>query len=625
MTTLKFAAFAVFAVLLSPGIGRAQSNPCTIALASSKPSPQLVGERVVWTTTATNCGNAPVYQYQVAFTNEAKEDDDKRLEDSGNSGEHSKGQPKFRMVRDFSPGNTLAWAPLREGAYQVMVRVKDSFDALDASLAVVSDTVNSRVTGTEAVVTPTLNPLVALYSAPPCEEGTIRVKFRPADGTSDSPWLTTNSMPCVEGQSRNFLVAGMPANRRFEMVHVTSDESSSPSLFFTTGTPPATMSFPSFTVRQAPGTESDVSQEMIYHAFVQRPQPNAVNLMATDLKGGVTWYYDQLQAGLTNTGSPGVLEPGGTVLVQGRDRNRTLGFNVLREIDLAGNSLRETNIDAVNAQLKIKGQGIIYGFHHDNLRLPNGNIATLGWNLRTVDVNGTPTPYAGNLIVVLDKNFQVVWTWDAFDHMDVHRGPLLGEVCSGQPCPITGAIDWLHVNSIAQSPEDGELLISVRHQDWVIKIDYDHGSGDGHIIWRLGKDGDVAINTTEPSPWFSHQHNVHYLDKNTLLLFDNGNVRCFGVKNCNSRGQKWTIDEEAMTATPLLNVDLGNYSDALGSAETLPNGNFVFTSGFQGTPEAPFGQSIEVLPDGSKVYVLEGAAREYRSYRMKDLYRGIHR
>jgi hypothetical protein len=34
---------------------------------------------------------------------------------------------------------------------------------------------------------------------------------------------------------------------------------------------------------------------------------------------------------------------------------------------------------------------------------------THGWNLRTVDVNGTPTPYAGNLLVVLDKNLQVVW------------------------------------------------------------------------------------------------------------------------------------------------------------------------------------------------------------------------
>ena len=120
-----------------------------------------------------------------------------------------------------------------------------------------------------------------------------------------------------------------------------------------------------------------------------------------------------MQSGLSN-GAPGVLEPGGTIFLLGRDSHRKLGFNVLREIDLAGSPLRETNIDAVNAQLSARGQKIIYGFHHEVLRLPNGNIATLGWNLRTVDIGGTPTPYVGQLLMVLDKDFQVIWTWDAF-------------------------------------------------------------------------------------------------------------------------------------------------------------------------------------------------------------------
>ena len=353
-------------------------------------------------------------------------------------------------------------------------------------------------------------------------------------------------------------------------------------------------------------------------------QPNAVNLVATDLLGRVEWYSDPLQSGVSN-GAPGVLEPGGTIFFLGRDSHRKLGFNVLREIDLAGNPLRETNIDAVNAQLSAKGQGVIYGFHHEVLRLPNGNIATLGWNLRTVDVSGTPTPYAGQLLMVLDKDFQVIWAWDAFDHLDVHRGPILGEVCSGAPCPLPGAVDWLHANSIAWSAEDNNLLVSLRTQAWEIKIDYDHGAGDGHIIWRLGKDGDFAVASTDPSPWFSYQHNVHYLDRKTLLLFDNGNVRCFGVTNCHSRGQTWTIDEKTMMATLKLNVDLGNYSGALGSAERLPNGNFVFTSGFLGTPNSPFGLSMEVSRDGTKEYVMQGGALEYRSYRMGGLFEGIRK
>ena len=27
----------------------------------------------------------------------------------------------------------------------------------------------------------------------------------------------------------------------------------------------------------------------------------------------------------------------------------------------------------------------------------------------------------GDMILVLDRDLQVVWTWDAFDHLDPHR------------------------------------------------------------------------------------------------------------------------------------------------------------------------------------------------------------
>ena len=599
--TAVFAAWFAVALFFFPGMARAQSTNCSVSLLPSTPSPQLVGERVVWTATATNCGDAPVYQYKVALT---------------------AANPKFHMARDFSLENTLASGMLREGPYAVMVTVKSSFDAIDSTSTVVSGATRSLVTGGQAIVTPTLNPLVALYSAPPCDEGSVYVKFRPVSDTHDMPWKATNKLPCKRGESRNFLVAGMLANTRYEMAHVIADGSFSISAFFTTGTLPLSLDFPTFTVRRPPTRRSDLSQDVLYHNFTGRPQPNAVNVVATDLQGAVQWYLDPMQSGLVN-GAPGVLVPGGTIFFLGRDSHRKRGFNVLREVDLAGNPLRETNIDAVNAQLTAKGQGIIYGFHHEVLRLPNGSIATLGWNVRPVDVGGIPTPYVGQLLIVLDKDFQVVWTWDAFDHLDVHRGPILGDICSGAPCPIPGAVDWLHSNSLAWSPEDGNLLMSVRHQAWEIKIDYERGAGDGHVIWRLGKDGDFTTASTDPSPWFSYQHNVHYLDNKTLLLFDNGNVRCFGDKKCHSRGQTWIIDEKTLTATPGVNVDLGSFSDALGSAERLPNGNFVFTAGSRGSPNAPVGLSIEIGRDGTKEFVMVGSALEYRSYRMADLYQGI--
>src|SRR5262249_36264833 len=154
---------------------------------------------------------------------------------------------------------------------------------------------------------------------------------------------------------------------------------------------------------------------------------------------------------------------------------------------------------------------------------------------------------------------------------------------------------------------DGNLVLSIRHQDWVVKIDYRNGAGDGHVIWRLGQDGDFTVNSTDPNPWFSHQHNAHYLDDSTLILFDNGNTRRAGDPNAHSRGRVWTRDENAWAAPPALNADLGVSSGALGAAQRLSNGNYSFTAGQRGPATSRFGQTIEVLPDGTVVYVLEMA------------------
>src|SRR5262249_16363131 len=188
--------------------------------------------------------------------------------------------------------------------------------------------------------------------------------------------------------------------------------------------------------------------------------------------------------------------------------------------------------------------------------------------------------------------------------------------------PNLPGVDWLHINTVSMSPGDQNLLLSVRHQDWVIKIDYANGAGDGHVVWRLGQGGDFTVNFTDPKLGFSHQHTPHYIDDHTLILFDNGNTRRAGDLTANSRGQVWMLDEPTMTATLVLNADMGNYSDRVGSAQRLSNGNYSFTSGAQGRP--PFiGQSIEVLPDGTKAYVLEVGRGLYRSYRTRTLYQGI--
>jgi arylsulfate sulfotransferase len=562
----------------------------------------LVGERVTWTATAVDVGATPVYQFSAALHGSA-----------------------FNVIRDFSPGNTFTWTPMLEGSYDIQVAVKDGYQATEITSAVVNDEVASRVTEALAVVTPTSNPLVALYSVPPSAASSVFVQFALA-GANPS-WRNTDVRSVVPGASTNFFVAGMLPNTTYQMRHVFSDGTGSAHVLFTTGNIPANLNFPAFTVPLSPSPESSLDQDMMLHLRVRGNPP----LVATNLTGQVTWYYDVAQSGLSLTKAGQSLAPGGTLLINGVDIYTPVPTapNVLREIDLAGNPVRETNLAALNAQLAAMGHEPIHAFHHDIQRLEDGTTIALGLTERTFTINGAPTNYVGEMVMALDANFQVTWAWDAFDHLDVNRGPILGEVTlPGSPeptgvVPLLPVVDWLHVNSVALSPTDGNLILSVRHQDWVIKIDYRHGIGDGHVVWRLGAEGDFTLNSTDPNAWFSHQHNAHYVDDNTLILFDNGNTRRATDPTVNSRGQVWTLDEQAMTATPVLNVDLGGYSFRLGSAQQLANGNYSFMSGSLGQVPNDIAQSIEVLPDGTPSYILQFANPEYRSYRMRTLYEGI--
>jgi len=122
------------------------------------------------------------------------------------------------------------------------------------------------------------------------------------------------------------------------MVHRGGDDEDATPLLFTTGAPPATLSIPAFTVRQAPAPGADLRRDvpLPQSRGAARP-PNQVNLLATNLSGGLEWYYDPLASGLVGIASAGgVPLPGGTVMLGGRDSHRPAGLDVMREIDLAG-------------------------------------------------------------------------------------------------------------------------------------------------------------------------------------------------------------------------------------------------------------------------------------------------
>ena len=48
------------------------------------------------------------------------------------------------------------------------------------------------------------------------------------------------------------------------------------------------------------------------------------------------------------------------------------------------------------------------------------------------------------------------------------------------------------------SPEDNDLVVSLRAQDWAIKIAYANGNGNGHIVWKLGPEGSFRVISENP-------------------------------------------------------------------------------------------------------------------------------
>ena len=556
------------------------------SLTASIDSQAPVGAMVTWTATRTDDSGNLWYRFRVRQVGQ-----------------------EFSTVRDYGPSNTLNWtASDQEGAYEVEVSVRDR-NSGDAAQTSVIYQFTSRV-GDTPVVNPTANPLVFLYSAPGCPAGSrMSVQVRSPEGVVQ----TTTLKQCQAGVSMNFYLAGMRLNTQYAVKHTVTDGVNSqdgPVLTLTTSDVPADFVLPVQKIES--GVPSD---GLILHSPVDGVPS------ATDLNGNLVWFYsaDYLSK-LTRAAAGGLFV--GIVENHGKDQS----FQTVREFDLAGMTLRETNAARLNEQLVAMGKRPISSFHHEAVRLPDGKLLVLAAVEQILtDVQGPgPVDVLGDTIVVLDRDLQVVWSWDAFDHLDPRRMAVLGETCTPTAggCPsfflAPQATDWLHGNSVQSTP-DGNLLYSARHQDWVIKIDYNNGNGSGDIIWRLGKDGDFRFDSSEPFPWSSHQHDAGFEsgDNSTLTLFDNGNTRRFSDPGARSRGQVIRLDEANRVATLVLNADLGTYSAALGSAQKLQNGDYHFLAGF--LPDAT-AISVEVDPSGKPVYTLRGAVIEYRSARLQDMY-----
>jgi hypothetical protein len=215
----------------------------------------------------------------------------------------------------------------------------------------------------------------------------------------------------------------------------------------------------------------------------------------------------------------------------------------------------------------------IVGLHHDVVELPGGNFLALAFTFRDIDYPDLGlTHVAGDLIVEITPAGEVVWQWDSFDHLDPQRRRDGFDAIVYDPIAGVDAKDWTHGNAIVHEPRTDSVLLSLRHQDWIVRIDRQ----SGEVLWRFGDEGDFALGA---GTWPFHQHSPQWQADGTLLLYDNG-VGNPGLPDDQefSRAVRYAIDAGATTATQVWEDQAEDFTAVFaGDADRLPNGNLLVT------------------------------------------------
>ena len=217
--------------------------------------------------------------------------------------------------------------------------------------------------------------------------------------------------------------------------------------------------------------------------------------------------------------------------------------------------------------------------HHDAQWLPNGNlIYTIAAPLPTEKASlvrgGDPRQDTSDGVGQsdigreVDRAGKVVWEWRIWDHID----PV--------DLPVQAIFDrrhWPMINGLSIT-SDGLVLISLRTTSGIIAVKKSNGA----IAWHIGPE------------LLAQQHTPVETENNTVLCFDNGNLRSGGISSAS----------RALEFNPQTGDVVWSYSDPtppsffspyMGGAQRLWNGNTFIC-------ESAFGRLFEVTNDGKTVW-----------------------
>ncbi len=183
------------------------------------------------------------------------------------------------------------------------------------------------------------------------------------------------------------------------------------------------------------------------------------------------------------------------------------------------------------------------GYHHDHFEMPDGNLLILTQDLDSGTLE--------DMCVLVDRQTgDILKTWD-------YKDVLPTDVASSGSRTDH---DWFHNNSVWYDEKTDSIVLSGRHQDAIVCLDFQTGA----LKWIIGDPEGwpqdmveryffTPIGDLDHFDWQYEQHAAVVLPDGDIMCFDNGHWRSKNpqhyLKNRDnfSRGVRYRIDTERKT------------------------------------------------------------------------------
>jgi hypothetical protein len=278
---------------------------------------------------------------------------------------------------------------------------------------------------------------------------------------------------------------------------------------------------------------------------------------------------------------------------------------------------------------------------HDLRHLPNGHVISVVWKTKSVaaalaagrdPAKLDSTGLLSSCIYEVDTaTNQVVWEWDAWDHLVqdfdstkanygvVRDHPELIDLNYGVGAERTPG-NFIHFNAVDYNAELDQVIVSPRiySEAWVIDHSTTTEQAAGHTGGRYGKGGDLLYRWGNPEAYrranpayhrLVFQHDASWIPDSLpgggyMMAFSNG-----GPDRPWSEALEWTAPVDSpgfYRAEPdstwgpqepswVYRDTVEFYSSHIGGSQRLPNGNTLICEGRWGT-------FLEVTPDSEVVW-----------------------